>query len=366
MKYANENRLIVHLNNEPIYDIVLTESFEGLSQELMTLGCEKKKLCIVTDSNVAPIYLEEIKNLVSRCCRMVTTYIIPAGEENKNLDTVRDVYEHLIQNKYDRKDYLIALGGGVVGDLCGCTAATSLRGIGFIQIPTTLLSQVDSSIGVKTGVDFDSYKNMVGAFHMPKLVYTNVSVLKTLPFEQFSNGMGEVIKHGLIRDKEYYEWILNNKEKIIVRDPEICRKLVYCSNLIKREVVEIDPTEQNERATLNFGHTLGHAVEKLMKLSILHGHCVALGALAALRICKNRGLVSTEQVECYRKTMEFFKMPMNVSGFEKHEVIAATKNDKKMEAGVIKFILLDEIGHAYIDKTVSEEEMEQALSAIMV
>ena len=366
MKYANENRLIVHLNNEPIYDIVLTESFEGLSQELMTLGCEKKKLCIVTDSNVAPIYLEEIKNLVSRCCRMVTTYIIPAGEENKNLDTVRGVYEHLIQNKYDRKDYLIALGGGVVGDLCGFTAATYLRGIGFIQIPTTLLSQVDSSIGGKTGVDFDSYKNMVGAFHMPKLVYTNVSVLKTLPFEQFSNGMGEVIKHGLIRDKEYYEWILNNKEKIIVRDPEICRKLVYGSNLIKREVVEIDPTEQNERATLNFGHTLGHAVEKLMNLSILHGHCVALGALAALRICKNRGLVSTEQVECYRKTMEFFKMPMNVSGLEKHEVIAATKSDKKMEAGVIKFILLDEIGHAYIDKTVSEEEMEQALSAIMV
>ncbi len=365
MTITNQNRLVVHLNDEPIYDIVLSETFEGLSKDLISLGCEKKKLCIVTDSNVAPIYLEEIKILVSQCCRQVTTYIIPAGEENKNLDTVRGVYEHLIQHKFDRKDFLIALGGGVVGDLCGFTAATYLRGIGFIQIPTTLLSQVDSSIGGKTGVDFDSYKNMIGAFHMPKLVYTNVSVLKTLPFEQFSNGMGEVIKHGLIRDKEYYEWILLNKEKIFDRDPEICRELVYGSNLIKREVVEIDPTEQNERATLNFGHTLGHAVEKLMNLSVLHGHCVALGALAALKICEDRGYVSREQVERYRKAMEFFQMPMSVSAIEKHEVVAATKNDKKMEAGVIKFILLDQIGHAYIDKTVSEEEMEQALSMIM-
>ena len=365
MKNINENRLAVHLNDEPIYDIILTESFDGLSGELIALGSEKKKLCIVTDSNVAPIYLEEIKTLVSECCRQVTTYIIPAGEENKNLDIVRGVYEHLIQNKFDRKDYLIALGGGVVGDLCGFTAATYLRGIGFIQIPTTLLSQVDSSIGGKTGVDFDSYKNMVGAFHMPKLVYTNVSVLKTLPFEQFSNGMGEVIKHGLIRDNQYYEWILANKDAILERDPEICRELVYGSNLIKREVVEIDPTEQNERATLNFGHTLGHAVEKLMNLSILHGHCVALGALAALKICAGRGYVSEAQVERYRHVMEFFKMPMNVHGIEKKDVVAATKNDKKMEAGVIKFILLDQIGHAYIDKSVSEEEMEQALSAIM-
>ena len=365
MKNLNENRLIVHLDNEPIYDIILTESFDGLASELAALGSENKKLCIVTDSNVAPIYLEEIKNQISDYCRQVTTYVIPAGEENKNLDTVRGVYEHLIQNKFDRKDYLIALGGGVVGDLCGFTAATYLRGIGFIQIPTTLLSQVDSSIGGKTGVDFDSYKNMVGAFHMPKLVYTNVSVLRTLPFEQFSNGMGEVIKHGLIRDQEYYEWILANKEAILARDPEICRELVYGSNLIKREVVEIDPTEQNERATLNFGHTLGHAVEKLKDLSILHGHCVALGALAALKICKDRGFVSGEQVELYREAMEYFKMPMKVSGIEKKDVVAATKNDKKMEAGVIKFILLDQIGHAYIDKSVSEEEMEQALSIIM-
>lgn len=361
----NENRLTVHLNSEPIYDIVLAESFVGLPDELHALGCDKKKLCIVTDSNVAPIYLEEIVNLVSDCCREVTTYVFPAGEEHKNLDTVRGVYEHLIENRFDRKDFLVALGGGVVGDLCGFTAATYLRGIGFIQIPTTLLSQVDSSIGGKTGVDFDTYKNMVGAFHMPKLVYTNVSVLKSLPPEQFSNGMGEVIKHGLIRSKDYFEWILTHKEQILDRDPEVCRELVHGSNLIKREVVEIDPTEQNERATLNFGHTLGHAIEKLMNLSVLHGHCVALGALAALAICEERGSVTKDAVERYRGAMEFFQMPMTVNGIIKKDIIAATKNDKKMEAGIIKFILLDQIGHAYIDRTVTEEEMERALSVIM-
>lgn len=365
MNTEKENRLTVHLDGEPIYDIVLSESFDGLSKELVELGCEKKKLCIVTDSNVAPIYLDEIVKIASGCCREVTTYVFPAGEENKNLDTVRGVYEHLIAGKFDRKDYLIALGGGVVGDLCGFTAATYLRGIGFIQIPTTLLSQVDSSIGGKTGVDFDSYKNMVGAFHMPKLVYTNVSVLKSLPGEQFSNGMGEVIKHGLIRDKEYFEWILEHMDAILARDPEICRELVLGSNKIKREVVEIDPTEQNERATLNFGHTLGHAVEKLMDLSLLHGHCVALGALAAMNLCKERGLVSEGDVERYRAAMEKCGMPMKVSGISKKDVIAATKNDKKMEAGVIKFILLNPVGHAYIDRTVTEEEMELALSAIM-
>lgn len=365
MKCELENRLTVHLDGDPIYDIVLSESFDGLEAEIRKLGCENKKLCIVTDSNVAPLYLKEVEEIAASCCRKVTSYVFPAGEENKNLNTVRGVYEHLILNKYDRKDCLIALGGGVVGDLCGFTAATYLRGIDFIQIPTTLLSQVDSSIGGKTGVDFDSYKNMVGAFHMPKLVYENVSVLKTLPEIQYSAGMGEVIKHGLIRDKEYFEWLLANMDAIMAQDPATCKTMIKGSNLIKREVVEIDPTEQNERATLNFGHTLGHAVEKLMGFSLLHGHCVALGALAAMSLCCDRGLVSKEDTARYHTAMKRCGMPDHVTGLDVDAVIAATKNDKKMEAGVIKFILLDGVGHAFIDKTVTEEEMKNALSMIM-
>lgn len=360
-----EKRLTVHMNGKPIYDILMEDSFQCLKQELEHLGCGKKKLCIVTDSNVAPLYLDEITEIASQCARSVTSYIFPAGEEHKTLDTVRGIYEHLIQEQFDRKDCLVALGGGVVGDLCGFTAATYLRGIDFIQIPTTLLSQVDSSIGGKTGVDFDSYKNMVGAFHMPMLVYTNVSVLKTLPEEQFSNGMGEVIKHGLIRDREYYEWLLANLDSIMDRQTDVLKTLVDGSNRIKRAVVEIDPTEQNERATLNFGHTLGHAIEKLKSFQLLHGHCVALGAFAAMNLCLERKTVSEADVARYREAMEFCGMPTTVSGISKADVIAATKNDKKMEAGVIKFILLDHVGHAYIDRTVTEDEMAKALSSIM-
>jgi len=365
MQMDKNERMTVHLNDKPIYDIVLSDAFDGLEEELLALGCQSKRLCIVTDSNVASYYLKEIEEIAARCCRKVTSYVFQAGEENKNLDTVRAVYEHLILEKYDRKDYLIALGGGVVGDLCGFVAATYLRGVGFIQIPTTLLSQVDSSIGGKTGVDFDSYKNMVGAFHMPKLVYENVSTLKTLPDEQYSAGMGEVIKHGLIRDRNYYEWLLNHLDVIMERNPDICKEMIKGSNRIKRDVVQIDPTEQNERALLNFGHTLGHAIEKLKGFSLLHGHCVALGALAAMALCESRGVLSSDDTECYRAAMGRCQMPVTVDGLTKEDIVAATKNDKKMEAGVIKFILLQDIGHAYIDKTVSEAEMKEALSAIM-
>lgn len=156
------NRIPVHMDGKTIYDIVLEDSFDSLAKEISVLGTEKKKICIIADSNVADIYLDEVTRILFGCCREVTSYVFPAGEENKNLKTVQGAYEHLILNHYDRKDLLVALGGGVTGDLCGFVAATYLRGVDFVQIPTTLLSQVDSGIGGKTGVDFDSYKNMVG------------------------------------------------------------------------------------------------------------------------------------------------------------------------------------------------------------
>ena len=245
----------------------------------------------MTDSNVEKLYLNEVKELLAPCCKTVISFVFPAGEEHKNLDTVRDLYETLILNHFDRNDMLAALGGGVVGDLCGFAAATYLRGVAFMQIPTTLLSQVDSSIGGKTGVDFDAYKNMVGAFHMPKLVFTNINTLQTLPDNQFSAGMGEVIKHGLIKDAAYYEWLLENAADIWARKPEALRKTVTWSNEIKRAVVEKDPTEKGDRMLLNFGHTLGHDREAENRL--LHGECVA-PALAAMKLSENRGMIKPE------------------------------------------------------------------------
>lgn len=358
-------RIKVHQDGQAIYDIVIENDFSALGEEIKRLGIENRKLCVVTDSNVAPIYLDEVKTVLTPFAARIDTFVFPAGEEYKNLDTVRSLYEFLILKQYDRSDWLIALGGGVTGDLCGFAAATYLRGIPFVQIPTTLLSQVDSSIGGKTGVDFDSYKNMVGAFYMPKLVYINSATLLTLPEEQFISGMGEVLKHGLIKDCSYYEWIWDHREAILQRDLDTCREMVRISDEIKRQVVEEDPTEKGERALLNFGHTLGHAIEKLRNFELQHGQCVALGCIAAAELSALRGLLDSSQAAEIRERFRTFGFPVTVDKLEASEIIKATKNDKKMEAGKIKFILLKAIGQAYVDKTVTDEEMKQALSAIM-
>lgn len=358
-------RLTVHRDGVSIYDIVLARSFNGLAEEIDKLNVWERRLCIVTDSTVAGLYLEEVKQILSSCCKQVSVFVFPAGEENKNLNTVRCLYEHLILDHFDRKDMLVALGGGVVGDLCGYAAATYLRGIAFIQIPTTLLSQVDSSIGGKTGVDFDAYKNMVGAFHMPRLVYTNVSTLLTLSDEQYSSGMGEIIKHGLIKDAGYYQWLTDQSGKIQKRNLDTCLSMILRSDEIKQDVVEKDPTEQGDRALLNFGHTLGHAIEKYMDFQMLHGHCVGLGLLAAVRISVKRGYLTQAQEQEIRKLLLTFHMPVSVSHISVDDVLETTKSDKKMDGNAIKFILLQEIGNAYIDRQVTLQDMREGLEAIL-
>lgn len=361
------DRLTVHdVHTRPIYDIVIEETFDRLKEEMLALKSDTRKLCVVSDSNVAALYGKQVQEILAGCSRKTEVFVFPAGEEHKNLTTVRDLYEFLIQKKFDRSDMLVALGGGVTGDLCGFAAATYLRGIPFVQIPTTLLSQVDSSIGGKTGVDFDAYKNMVGAFHMPKLVFTNINTLQTLPDNQFSAGMGEVIKHGLIKDAAYYEWLLENAADIWARKPEALRKTVTWSNEIKRAVVEKDPTEKGDRMLLNFGHTLGHAIEKLKNFELLHGECVALGALAAMKLSENRGMIKPEETNRFKEALGEFHIGTQVSGLEKDAIVAASKNDKKMDSGIIKFILIHSIGDAYVDRTVTEDEMKQALDQVLV
>jgi len=260
---------------------------------------------------------------------------------------------------------LVALGGGVTGDLCGFAAATYLRGIPFVQIPTTLLSQVDSSIGGKTGVDFDSYKNMVGAFHMPSLVYTNLSTLKTLDAEQFASGMGEIIKHGLIKNADYCKWLDEHTEQIQNRDLDACRIMILESNRIKRDVVEKDPKEQGERALLNFGHTFGHAIEKLKDFTMLHGQCVAVGSIAACEISALRGQITRDEADWVRGLFRRFGLPDAVTGLDAKAVIEASRHDKKMEQGTIKFILLRGIGNAVVDRTVTDQEMGRGLEAVL-
>ena len=245
------NKIEIRNEGKKAYDIVLRDSFADLLDQMEFLEIEKKKVCIVTESNVAPIYLKEACELISSKASKTITFSFEAGEKHKQLKTIEALYEELIINHFDRQDLLIALGGGVVGDMTGYAAATYLRGIDFVQVPTTLLSQVDSSIGGKTGVDFLQYKNMVGAFHQPKLVYINTTTLKSLPEREYFSGMGEVVKHGLIKNADYYEWIKENIDAIKAREHEAVKEMIYQSCLIKGGVVERDPKEKGERALLN-------------------------------------------------------------------------------------------------------------------
>jgi 3-dehydroquinate synthase len=359
-------KITVHLDNKPIYDIVIEKDFSMLASSFEQLGVSGRKVCIVTDSNVGPLYADAAKAELEKTGNQVFIYTFPAGEQNKNLDTVEDVYEFLIRNHFDRKDMLAALGGGVVGDLTGFTAATYLRGIQFIQIPTSLLAQVDSSIGGKTGVDFRAYKNMVGAFYQPKLVYMNMSTLLSLDTRLFNSGFGEIIKHGLIKNNNYYQWLKDNVETIKSREYSALEEMIAGSCEIKRNVVELDPTEKGDRALLNFGHTLGHAIEKQMNFKLYHGECVVLGMIAALKICVSRGTLISDEFNDALRVFKEYEFPVTVEGITISDVIRVSKSDKKMDAGKIRFILLKSVGDAYIDTTVSDDEMSAALDGIVL
>ncbi len=348
------------------YPILFEENFDALSEAFQEYELSPAKICIVTDSNVEPLYAALVKKELEKVCNTCMIYSFPAGEESKNLEVVQKLYAFLIENHFERKDMLVALGGGVVGDLTGFTAATYLRGISYVQIPTTLLAQVDSSIGGKTGVDFSQYKNMVGAFYMPKLVYMNLNTLSTLPERQFYAGMAEVLKSALIKDGMFYGWIINNLYEVYEKDPEVIRLMVYnCCN-IKRLVVEKDWAETGDRALLNFGHTIGHAIEKAKGFELLHGECVALGMVAASFIAYKRQLLTFDEYYEIRDMFVPFNLPITVEDIRPEEIVELTKSDKKMEDGKIKFILLKKIGKAFIDTTVTEEELIMGINEIYV
>ena len=360
-----DKKINVNYEGQHAYSIVFDRDFSGLRDALSTLGLQNKRFMIISDSNVGRLYLKECIELLRPMSSHVISLTFEAGENSKNLETVKMVYSRLIENKFDRKDIIIALGGGVTGDLAGFIAATYLRGIDFIQIPTTLLAMADSSIGGKTGVDFMAYKNMIGAFHQPKLVYMNLSTLNTLPAREFNAGMSEIIKHGLIKDADYYSWLSTNIKSIRSLDYEALKELVVKSCIIKKNVVEADPKEQGERALLNFGHTIGHAIEKLMYFKLLHGECISIGMVAASFISHKRGNISKNQLDDVISFLKAYDLPIMVNGLNDEDIYNVTRLDKKMQSDKIKFILLKDIGNAIIDSTVTAEEMLEAIRFIL-
>ncbi len=363
------DKLPVCYEGNKIYDIAYSTDFEGLKDFYDSYNPDHtKKLCIVSDTKVASFYLDAILDVSENHFSKVVSYTFPEGEQSKNLDTVRNLYVKLIEEHFDRNDVLLALGGGVTGDMCGFTAATYLRGIDFIQVPTSLLADVDSSIGGKTGVDFEQYKNMVGAFHMPKLVYINISTLKSLDIRQFYSGMGEVVKSALIKKPDFYEWLETSIDKKCISsvdeafsDDSLLHIISEC-NKMKKEVVENDPHEKTgERALLNFGHTLGHALEKYMNFELLHGECVSIGCILATMISRDKKILSQEKADrVISHIRNYYNLPKLPEDIDIDKIVEFTHNDKKASGNIVKFILLRDIGDAFVSKEVTDIDKRKA------
>ncbi len=348
------------------YPIVFQNDFSKLSDFTAACGLDGKKILVVCDSNVEPLYLEQVKQQLMNISESVSSFVFPAGESSKNLETVSHLYDAMVSQKLDRGSVLAALGGGVTGDLTGFAAATYMRGIRYIQIPTTLLSQVDSSVGGKTGVDFRHYKNMVGAFWQPALVYMNFSTLASLPEREFKSGMGELLKTGLICDGEFFRNVVANVEGICRRDPEILAPAVRRSCEIKASIVAKDPEEKTGiRALLNLGHTIGHAVEKLKDFSLSHGQCVALGLCGCAYISKTRGLIDETEYREVLSALETFGLDTSVSGLCAGDILQATRLDKKMDNGRIRYVLMKGIGNCFTDASVTDQEQLDAIRSIL-
>ena len=359
--------LLINYENKPCYKIAFRPDFSDLLNVFNTeVNHNYDKICIVTDSNVATLYLADIISTFKKTDSEVYSFSFEAGEESKNLDVVNMLYQHLIMHKFTRNSLLVALGGGVVGDLTGFAAATFLRGIDFIQIPTTLLSQVDSSVGGKTGVDFNQYKNMVGAFYMPKLVYMNIGSLSTLDDANFVCGMGEVIKSALIADNDFYNWLKDNSESLKAREYDSLAYAVRKCCEIKGHVVEIDPKEKGIRAYLNFGHTIGHAIEKLMNFTLGHGQCVGLGMVSAAYLSNKLGYITDDEVSDIISTLKVYNMPITVSGINASDILAASKSDKKMTGSKIKFTVLKAVGQADSYLEFTDDDLLWSIEKVLV
>lgn len=346
------------------YPIYVTPDFTGLGKAC-TSAKLYGKMVIVTDSNVEKHYCDACIKALSETGAEVYSHVIPAGEKSKNLDTVSEIYRKLISLKIDRQSTLVALGGGVVGDLTGFAAATFMRGIPFIQLPTSLLAQADSSIGGKTGVDFEGSKNMIGAFYQPRFVFVNVGTLRTLPERELMAGLAEVIKHGLILDSDFFEYIDYNLSKIFSFDENVLQYVTKLNCSIKGKVVEQDEREGGLRAILNFGHTIGHAVESVSEFSMLHGESIAVGIAGAYRLSLKLGMVDAKEVEKVENTLKKAGLPVKVQGMDTNKIFDKMFYDKKVKDGKLNFVLPKGIGEV-IQCTVDNEGLiKEVLSELI-
>jgi 3-dehydroquinate synthase len=326
-----------------------------------------KRCAIISDRNVAPLFGRRVKESLARAGYESEMVVVPAGETSKSVKWVEKCYDQLAAHRLERKSFIVALGGGVVGDLAGFVAATYLRGIPFLQVPTTLLAQVDSSVGGKVGVNLRAGKNLVGAFHQPRLVLCDLDTLRTLPMREYRAGLAEVIKYGIIYDTELFERLEGDLEKLLRREPKVLAGVIARCCEIKAEVVAQDETESGLRAILNFGHTIGHALEAISHYGkYLHGEAISLGQVAAAKLSGEILGLPQRDVQRIGNLFDRAGLPTNIAlnQGQRKKLFAAMKLDKKVSAGEIKFVLARRIGAVEFGQRVPIFSLEQVLSSL--
>ena len=350
------------------YDIHLGDGVLGNIQGLLREHCPAASYAVISDSTVGPRYAESVTGDLSALAP-ARLFTFPAGEEHKTRKTWGTLVDRLLEAGVGRDGAIIAVGGGVVGDIAGVVAATYLRGIPYVQIPTTLLAMIDSSIGGKTGIDTEAGKNLVGAFHQPALVVADVATLASLPDKQLAAGIAEAVKHGAIADADYATRIADGAGEIQARDPEAIARLVQRSMEIKAEIVVADEHEQGRRAVLNFGHTVGHAVEAVSRYRLLHGEAVAIGMVVEATLGEALGITKSGTAGTLDAILRQFDLPTRVpDALPADRVMQAMRHDKKNRAGAIRVTLLRSLGETARSgadewtHAVDVETLEQAIS----
>lgn len=362
----------LHLDlGDRAYDILITldglQSAETAFFELI----HSRHIVIITDDHVGPLYLESVKKFVSKAASRINTLSIPAGESSKSFPIYQSVINDLLSLTIDRRTILIALGGGVVGDLVGFVAASLLRGLDFIQIPTSLLAQVDSSVGGKTGINTIAGKNLVGAFHQPRLVLADIGMLQSLPQRELKSGYAEIVKYGLLGDRDFFSWLEAHGEALLNGDPETLSHAVQISCQTKAEIVAADEREEGKRALLNLGHTFAHAFEAEAGYDgrLLHGEAVAAGLGLAFGFSRHMGLCSGQDEQRVRSHLQNVGLPSSLAELpagqaKADRLISLMRKDKKTRDGNLILILVKQIGEAFIERNVTTTDLHLFLESL--
>lgn len=323
---------------------------------------QAKQVLIVTNDVVAPFYLDGLKNTLSLANFDVATCVLPDGEHHKNQESINAIYDVLLEHHFARDCTLIALGGGVIGDMVGFAAASFMRGVNFIQVPTTLLAQVDSSVGGKTGINHIRGKNMIGAFWQPVAVLADMTTFDTLPVREFAAGLAEVVKYALILDADFLTWLEINSDAINARDGAVLVQMVHRSCQFKANIVAADERETGLRALLNFGHTFGHIIETHEGYGVwLHGEAVSAGMMQALAMSHKMGLIRRDDVLRVAKLLTKFNLPIQPPTIQVETALDLMGHDKKVQAGKVRLVLLDGIGKGFVS---SDFDMSLLISVL--